>query len=244
MRLIIVFIILTLTLSVSVSGKGPMGGHFFLFSWEKSYVSRIDFASAGGTEVSIGEPDMTTSAFNIGLYKNLYRNRLSLRVYVTIGSGEGTQILKNRPLMFADSSIEFHDLSLNQNHSFLGVVPELMYYIPFSRRMYPYVFVGAGYNNYEIKSAQNAVVRDNSNRKGSIVPLGEAGPAISTECFNINTGLGFNWFITYYFGFFAQYKFRYWTPLSTKQLIVENTFLDTRETHYCNIAEIGLLFRL
>ncbi len=242
MRSIIVFVILASALSAS--GKGPMGGNLLLFSWEKSFVSRIDFASAGGTEVSIGEPAMTTSAFNIGLYKNLYDNRLSLRVYVTIGSGEGTQILKNRALMFADSSIEFHDLSLNQTHSFLGVVPELMYYIPFSRRMYPYVFVGAGYNNYEIKNAQNAVVSDNSSSKGSVVQLQEASPSISTKCFNINTGLGFNWFVTYYFGFFAQYKFRYWTPLSSKQLIVENTFLDTRETHYCNIAEVGLLLRL
>lgn len=70
-----------------ISAAGLMDKNFFLFGIEKSFVTRIEETTAGGEVVSTAKPSMSTFNYNIGFYRPLYRDFLSLRVYGTLGSG-------------------------------------------------------------------------------------------------------------------------------------------------------------
>ena len=209
-----------------------MPGHFFYLSLENSFVKRTGFENAGGKELVIPEDNLSTLDFNVGWFKHLYGDKLALRLYGTTGAGESGIRLPDRLL----NDLKFHDLREKDTHSFYSVVSELVFYRPASRFLYPYVFGGAGYNSYTVSST--TTVEDTSTANGAQVDQSSE----KTSCISLDAGIGFQFFMSYYFGFFAQYKFRYWSPIAFESMMADVTFKN-RETQTCDIIEIGSVFK-
>jgi hypothetical protein len=224
---------------IATAGTLIMPGHFMYVSLGNSFVSRTEYLQVqGGREVSVGENGMSTIDFNIGWLKHIYGDRLALRLYASTGSGKSDVNLPSRRLVFSQGNqtyLEYHDLKETGSHTFYSFSGELLFYRPATRYLYPFVFGGGGVNSYGVSTQISLADTSGFGQEVS-------QSSSSTTAFSAIAGAGLCWFFNPYFGLFGQYKYRYWTPVSESETLVDQT-VNKKEIQSCNIAEAGMIFK-